>query len=158
MRKDDPDVAVILLDRWELMDRKLDGRYQHVGQPDYDAYLRKELDLAIDIVTERGALPVILTAPYTRRAERPDGGLWPEDQPQRVDAWNALLREAAERHAAVVIDLNRRVCPDGEFAWRAGGVRIRSDGLHFTPAGVRNYIAPWLLPQLASLAVRGPRA
>jgi hypothetical protein len=62
VREDDPDLAVILLDRWELMDRKLDGRYQHVGQPDYDACLRKELDLAIDIVTERGALPVILTA------------------------------------------------------------------------------------------------
>jgi len=158
IRQDDPDVAAILLDRWELMDRRLGGRYRHVGQPDYDAYLRRELDLAIGIVTARGALPVLLTAPYTRRAERPDGGLWPEDQPQRVDAWNTLLREAAKRHHAVVIDLNRRVCPDGGFTWRAGGVRIRSDGLHFTPAGVRNYIAPWLLPQLASLAVRGPRA
>jgi peptidoglycan/LPS O-acetylase OafA/YrhL len=158
VRQDDPDVAVILLDRWELMDRKLNGRYRHVGQPDYDAYLRKELDLAIDIVTERGALPVLLTAPYTRRAERPDGGLWPEDQPQRVDAWDALLRDVAGRHDAVVLDLNRRVCPDGEFTWRAGGIRIRSDGLHFTPTGVRRYIAPWLLPQLARLAVRGPQS
>nr|WP_296067489.1 acyltransferase family protein [uncultured Actinoplanes sp.] len=156
VREDDPDVAVILLDRWELMDRKLNGRYRHVGQSDYDAYLRKELDLAITIVTERGSLPVLLTAPYTRRAERPDGGLWPEDQPERVDAWNALLRDAAKRHHAVVIDLNRRVCPDGKFTWRAGGVRIRSDGLHFTPTGVRRYIAPWLLPQLARLAIRGP--
>ena len=103
-----------------------------------------------------GALPVLLTAPYTRRVERPDGGLWPEDQPQRVDAWNGLLRAAAERHGAVVLDLNRHVCPDGEFTWRAGGVRIRSDGLHFTPDGVRRHIAPWLLPQLARLAVRGP--
>jgi peptidoglycan/LPS O-acetylase OafA/YrhL len=158
VRTDDPDVAVILLDRWELMDRKLNGRYRHVGQSDYDAYLRKELDLAIDIVTARGALPVLLTAPYTRRAERPDGGLWPEDQPQRADSWNALLREAAQRHGAVVLDLNRRVCPDGRFAWRAGGVRIRSDGLHFTPEGVRRHIAPWLLPQLARLAVRGPES
>jgi peptidoglycan/LPS O-acetylase OafA/YrhL len=157
VRTDDPDVAVILLDRWELMDRKLDGQYRHVGQPAYDTYLRKELDLALDVVTARGALPVLLTAPYTRRAERPDGGLWPEDQPQRVDAWNALLRETAERHDAVVIDLNRRVCPDGEFTWRAGGVRIRSDGLHFTPEGVRRHVAPWLLPQLARLAVRGPQ-
>ena len=156
VRQDDPDVAVILLDRWELMDRKLEGRYRHVGQADYDAYLRKELDLAINIVTERSARPVILTAPYTRRAERPDGGLWPEDQPERVDAWNALLLDAAKRHDAVVIDLNRHVCPDGEFTWRAGGVRIRSDGLHFTPTGVRQHIAPWLLPQLARLAVQGP--
>ncbi|WP_250002962.1 acyltransferase family protein [Actinoplanes sp. M2I2] len=154
--RDDPDVAVILLDRWELMDRKLGGRYRHVGEPAYDAYLRKELNLAIDVVTGRGALPVLLTAPYTRRAERPDGGLWPEDEPGRVDAWNTLLRATAERRGAVVLDLNRRVCPDGRFTWRAGGVRIRSDGLHFTPAGVRRHIAPWLLPQLARLAVTTP--
>ena len=35
-RADDPDVAVILLDRWELMDRRLDGRWQHVGDPAFD--------------------------------------------------------------------------------------------------------------------------
>ncbi len=151
--RDDPDVAVVLLDRWELMDRRLDGRYQHIGDPAFDAYLNRELDLAIDIVSKRGARVVLLTAPYTRRAERPDGGLWPEDRPERVDAWNALLRAAADRHGATVIDLNRKVCPDGRFTWRAGGVRIRSDGLHFTTQGVREYLAPWLLPQLAAAAV-----
>lgn len=26
-------------------------------------------------------------------------------------------------------------CPDGKFTWRAGGVRIRSDGLHLTQQG-----------------------
>ena len=30
---DDPDVAVVLLDRWELMDRKLGDEYMHVGEP-----------------------------------------------------------------------------------------------------------------------------
>ena len=152
----DPDLAVILLDRWELMDRKLGGHYRHVGEHDFDAYLDAELDRAIDIAGSRGAHVVLLTAPYNRRAERPDGGLWPEDEPERVDAWNRLLRAAADRHAATMIDLNQRACPGGEFTWRAGGVRIRSDGLHFTPEGVRRWIAPWLLPQLARLAVRGP--
>jgi peptidoglycan/LPS O-acetylase OafA/YrhL len=145
----DPDLVVILLDRWELMDRKLDGRYQHIGDPDFDRYLRKELDLALDVAATRGAQLVVLTAPYTRRAERPDGGLWPEDEPARVDAWNRMLLAAAPRHQAIVIDLNARVCPDRQFTWTAGGVRIRSDGLHFTDDGVREWIAPWLLPQLA---------
>ena len=75
-------------------------------------------------------------------------------RPGRVDAWNTLLRAAATRHGATVVDLNARVCPGGKFTWRAGGVQIRSDGLHFTPTGVRRYIAPWLLPQLAAAAVR----
>jgi peptidoglycan/LPS O-acetylase OafA/YrhL len=156
IRTDDPDVAVILLDRWELMDRKLDGRWQHVGDPAFDTYLAVELGLAIQIAGQRGAHVVLLTAPYTRRAERPDGGLWPEDDPARVDAWNRLLYEAAARYGASVIDLNAHVCPDGEFTWRIDGIRIRSDGLHFSPDGVQRWIAPWLLPQLAKLAVAGP--
>jgi lysophospholipase L1-like esterase len=65
---------------------------------------------------------------------------------------------AAERPSDItVIDLNRRVCPDGRFTWNIGQLQIRSDGLHFTPEGVQEYIAPWLVPQLASLAYYGPR-
>jgi hypothetical protein len=29
---------------------------------------------------------------------------------------------------------------------------VRSDGLHYTPAGVQKIIAPWLLPKLATIA------
>jgi peptidoglycan/LPS O-acetylase OafA/YrhL len=151
---DDPDVSVILLDRWELMDRRLNGTYQHVGQPDFDAYLLGQLDQAVSIVDSRGARVVLLTAPYTHRAERPDGGLYPEDDPARVDAWNALLRKEAAAHPDIVtiLDLNKLVCPNGTFTWTVNGIRVRSDGLHFTPAGVQRIIAPWLLPQLATLA------
>jgi hypothetical protein len=154
----DPDVAVILLDRWELMDRRLGGEYQHVGQRAFDAYLTSELQLALSIVGARGAHTDLLTAPYTRRAERMDGGLYPEDRPERVDAWNRLLRRVAAEHpeTVTVIDLNRRVCPDGEFAWSIGDVRIRSDGLHFTEEGVQEWIAPWLMPKLINIAVHGP--
>jgi peptidoglycan/LPS O-acetylase OafA/YrhL len=151
---DDPDVAVILLDRWELMDRRLGGEYQHVGQPTYDAYLEIELKLAISVAGGRGARVVLLTAPYTRRAERPDGGLYDEDRPERVDAWNALLRRVAAQQTdrVRVLDLNTLVCPDGRFTWSVNGLRVRSDGLHFTERGVQRLIAPWLLPQLAAIA------
>ncbi len=153
---DDPDVAVILLDRWELMERRINGRYQHLGDPDYDAYITGELSLAVSIAAQGGARAVLLTAPYTRRLERPDGGLWPEDDPRRVDAWNRLLASVAATSPAypTILDLNRVVCPDGRFTWSVAGVRVRSDGLHFTPAGVRQIIAPWLLPQLAALATQ----
>ncbi len=161
INKDDPDVAVILLDRWELMDRRLDGHWTHVGRPDYDAYLGGQLRSAIGIAGARGARVVLLTAPYTHRAERPDGGLYPEDQPSRVDAWNALLRRVAESapKSPVVVDLNKRACPDGRFTWSVDGLRLRGDGLHFTPDGVQRWIAPWLAPQLASLSTGvGPSA
>jgi peptidoglycan/LPS O-acetylase OafA/YrhL len=155
---DDPDVAVILLNRWELMDRRLDGVYQHVGQPAYDAYLMTQLDQAVTIAASRRAKVVLLTAAYTHRSERPDGGLYGEDRPERVDAWNQLLRaeQAARPDQVILLDLTTVVCPDGRFTWSVNGVRVRSDGLHFTPDGVQRVIAPWLLPELAGIA-RGVR-
>jgi peptidoglycan/LPS O-acetylase OafA/YrhL len=152
--QDRPDVAVIELNRWELMDRKYQGRYQHVGDPAYDKYLTGRLEQAIGIAGSRGAAVVLLTAAYTHRAEKPDGGLYPEDRPERVDAWNNLLRATAAEHpgTATVLDLNPIVCPGGKFTWRVDGKRIRSDGLHYTPAGVQRIIAPWLLPKLAAIA------
>lgn len=152
--RDNPDVAVIELNRWELMDRRYQGRYQHVGEPAYDAYLAAQLQTAIGIAGSRGAAVVLLTAAYTHRAERPDGGLYPEDQPARVDAWNALLRVVAARRPdrVTVLDLNPLVCPGGKFTWRIAGMKVRSDGLHYTPAAVQKIIAPWLLPRLAAIA------
>jgi hypothetical protein len=43
-------------------------------------------------------------------------------------------------------------CPGGTFTWTVQGIKARSDGLHFTPEGVKKVIAPWLLPQLKQLA------
>jgi hypothetical protein len=153
----DPDVSVILLDRWEFMDAMLDGEYRHVGEPRFDAYLMDQLDQAVRIAGSRGARIVLLTAPYTRRSETPAGDLYPEDEPARVNAWNRLLHRTAAKYpdTITVLDLNRVVCPEGTFTWRVGDLRIRSDGLHFTPEGVQQLIAPWLMPQLVRLATTG---
>ena len=71
-----------------------------------------------------------------------------------MDAWNALLNNEATTNPVhpVVLDLNKVVCPGGTFTWTINGLRVRSDGLHFTPAGVQRIIAPWLLPELTRLA------
>ncbi|WP_159081379.1 acyltransferase family protein [Nocardioides sediminis] len=146
---DDPDVSLILVGRWETMDRVLGGRWTHVGEPDFDLHLRSELDLAIRIAGARGAHVLLATEPYNRRGERLDGSLFPEDEPQRVTLWNRLLRDVASHHPNVrVVELGERISPGGRFSWTAGGYQVRSDGLHLTPSGVQGWIAPWLLPQL----------
>jgi peptidoglycan/LPS O-acetylase OafA/YrhL len=146
---DDPDVSLILVGRWETMDRVLDGRWTHIGEPDFDLHLRAELDLAIRIAGARGAHVLLATEPYNRRGERLDGSLFPEDEPHRVTLWNRLLRDVASRHPNVrVIELGERISPGGRFSWTAGGYQVRSDGLHLTPSGVQGWIAPWLQPQL----------
>jgi peptidoglycan/LPS O-acetylase OafA/YrhL len=147
--RDDPDVAFILVGRWETMDRVLDGRWTHIGDPEFDAHLRSELDLAIRVAGAKGAHVLLATEPYNRRGEKLDGSLYPEDEPKRVTDWNQLVRRVASAHPNVkVIDFGERVSPGGRFTWTAGGYQVRSDGLHLTPSGVQGWIAPWLLPQL----------
>jgi len=152
-RQHSADVVAVLAGRWEVMDREVDGRWTALGDAAYERDLRRQLAGAVQTVAATGSRVVLLTAPYSRRVERPDGGLWPEDTAERVDRWNALVRQvAAEQDPPVpVVDLNRRTGPEGRYAERVDGVRLRYDGLHLT-AGAGRWLAPWLLPQLERAA------
>jgi peptidoglycan/LPS O-acetylase OafA/YrhL len=150
---DGVDVVMILVGRWETMDRVHNGKWTHLGDPSFDEYVRGELDRTVGIAASGGARVVLATEPYNHRGERPDGELWPEDEPDRVDRWNALLREVAAEHPDTVqlIELGARLCPEGHFTKTVDGIAVRSDGVHLTRDGV-HWLAPWLLPQLASAA------
>jgi peptidoglycan/LPS O-acetylase OafA/YrhL len=145
---DRPDVVLLMIGRWELVDRVSEGRWTHIGEPAYDAYLREELNRALDILGSTGARIVVTTVPYNRRAEKPDGSLYPEDQPKRADAWNALLRSVVKNRANVtVLDLNRKLGPNGSYTNYIDGIRLRSDGVHPTPEAVQ-WLTPWLTDAL----------
>jgi lysophospholipase L1-like esterase len=91
---------------------------------------------------------VFLTAPYYKRGETPDGGRYPEDDPARVDRFNAIVRDVAARHPGVrVVDLHATLAPDGVFTKRIGGVLVRYDGVHISGSGAR-LIRPWLVSEL----------
>jgi lysophospholipase L1-like esterase len=127
------------------MDRVLNGRWQHVGEPAFDAYLlRSRLPAAIKIAGSLGARVILATEPYNQRGEQPNGSLFPEDIPARVDAWNRLLRAVAAEQHLTVADFGSRVSPGGKFTWTVHGVQVRSDGVHLTPQGVQQWVAPWL--------------
>ena len=96
----------------------------------------------------------MLTSPYFRGEERPDGNRWSEDDPARVDRFNQILRETVARHPGRVtlIDLNRLVSPGGRYVRTIDGVDVRAaDGIHFHPEG-----ADWLAgPLLQQLEAKG---
>ena len=155
LAKDKPDLAVALVGEWELMDRKRGGKWVHIGQPGYDAYLSRQLDLLIEVMTGAGTHVALLNTPCRRFDERPNGDPWPESAPGRLNRFNQLLRAAAARHpgAATVIDFKSMICPHGEYVSRMAGVRIRSvDGIHFPKAPI-GPVAQQLLPELRRLAV-----
>jgi peptidoglycan/LPS O-acetylase OafA/YrhL len=150
--RNDPDVVVVLVGRWEVMDRMRAGRWVHIGDPAFDQELRNDLDQAVTVLSRKGATVAFATAPYYLRGEAPDGSRYPEDDPARVDAFNVLVRSvaAAHRDRATVIDLNARTGPDGVYTRVVNGVVMRSDGVHFTPQGGKA-LAPWMLPQIEAL-------
>jgi hypothetical protein len=150
---DQPHLAVVMVGRWETMTRRFHGIWRALGDPLYDGYLRRRLHHAIDVAGSTGARVVLATLPYNRHGERPDGGLFSEDEPARVTAWNELLRDvAAVRPEVALLDIGHRITPEDRYTETAGGYAMRTDGLHLAPDGVRNWIAPWLYPQLVHLA------
>lgn len=146
---DQPDVAVLMIGRWETVDRVNEGRWTHIGDPTFDSYLAAELRRALDVLGSTGAHVVVTTAPYSRYGEKSDGSLYPEDQPGRVDRWNALLRHVISRRPGVTaLDLNKKLCPDGVYTAKVNGIKVRSDGVHLTREGVA-WLTPWLQEALA---------
>jgi peptidoglycan/LPS O-acetylase OafA/YrhL len=145
---DRPDVVLLIIGRWEVVDRVNEGDWKHIGDDEYDAYLRGELQRAIDILTSTGARVVVTTEPYNRRGERADGSLYPEDQPVRADRWNKLLRSViGNRPDVTVLDLNKKLSPDGYYTSKVDGIKMRIDGVHPTPEAVK-WLAPWVADAL----------
>ncbi|MGB6209529.1 acyltransferase family protein, partial [Mycobacterium sp.] len=128
---DQPDAILLIAGRWETVDRVNEGRWTHIGDPAFDAYLTAELGSAVDILSSSGAPLTVANLPYSRRGERPDGNSWPEDQPERVKEWNKLLSGTIGRRRGVrILDLNKKLCPDGVYTAKVDGIQVRSDGVH----------------------------
>ncbi len=69
-----PNVVVVLVGRWEVHDRLIDGQWMHIGEPRFDADLKQSLQQAVQVGTSEGALMVLMTSPCFdsgEQAERP---------------------------------------------------------------------------------------
>ncbi|HVC68485.1 MAG TPA: SGNH hydrolase domain-containing protein, partial [Acidimicrobiales bacterium] len=151
-----PDVVGLLLGRWSLTDRVVDGRIVHVGEPAWDAHLVAEYTDVVRSLASRNVRVVLFTVPYFSPPQTaPDGALFPEDRPSRVVAFNRdLARVAAAAGGAVtLVDLNAMLSPHGRFQTVVDGVVARwPDGIHVTPAGGQ-WLQPRILPTVATLGL-----
>jgi len=150
-----PNVVVVLAGRWEVMDRWVDGRWAHIGEPAFDAALRASLEDAVRVGTGHGADVVFLTAPCFSSGEQPDGQPWPEDSATRLAAYNAMVRSVAAAHPSDVRveDFGAMVCPGGTYATTLDGVQLRDgDGVHIVPtASAGQWLATRLLPGIVQV-------
>ncbi len=151
-----PDVAAVLLGRWESMDRMYKGHWVSLGDPEFDAYLGERLDYAIDILSKHGAKVALLTAPTYDSLNLPDGSDPPEDDPARVARWNQLLHDAAARHPdkVRVFELAPLIEPHGTYQRYSDDDQVElrtADGIHIGYTG-GVLAGDALLPQLRDWA------
>jgi peptidoglycan/LPS O-acetylase OafA/YrhL len=149
-----PDVVVMLVGAWDVLDRRINGQWLKLGTPEHDAYFLQTVSDAVNLLGSRGAHVVILTTPYFSRPDLtvPDPVRWIEYDPSRVDRLNLLFRTWMTQNSgkATLVDLNRFVSPGGHFADTVNGINIRDDGVHFSPSGA-DYVADWLGPRLRDI-------
>jgi peptidoglycan/LPS O-acetylase OafA/YrhL len=153
-----PQVVALIIGWWDCMDRFYQGRWQHLGQPSFDAYETAQLEKAVSVLSSGGARVALMTSPYYDTGEQLDGQPWDEDMPARVDVLNSIIEQVAAQHPDVVsvVPLNKYLDPDGHFTWTIDGKVMRlGDGVHTTPAA-GPYLAPRILPQLAAMGRAGP--
>jgi hypothetical protein len=152
-----PDVIVWLFGGWDYPDHIVNGVTLKTGTPGWKSWVLGQLENQFDALTHDGAEFLIVTWPYaepTLWSTLPDGGAAAEEDARwRDDQLNALYRQFAEAHPGKVgiVDLNHFISPDGKYTNVLNGVKLRDDGVHFTPESSR-VVARWLVPQIKSVA------
>jgi|GEM_PF-54716 len=138
--------AVLVLGAWDVADHKLDGKWVHACQSEFDIRWQAEADEAMKVLGSSGSRVDVVTMPYLRNNQILP--LSKTEQDQRVDCINRMLRDSAQRAGANVLDLAAFVCPD-----RCEDKSLRPDGVHYDGTGGPQ-VATWLLDQLRGLPAK----
>ena len=147
-----PHVIMAMYGTWDVVDRQLPGdtQWRSIGDPIYDAYLRSELSSAMDTMAAGGAEVVWMTHPYIRVGITEGlSGPFPEEDHDRMDRLNAMVREiAASKQRVTVVDLEEhmRSLPEGD-----SDLTDRPDGIHWS-RDAATALAPWLGSTLDAIA------
>ena len=151
------DFAIVQTGLWDVANRRIPGHdgWTHIGEHDYDDYLYGEMTKVADTLSDRGITTVWLTSPISdwTKVQPPLSERPPEFEPRRMERYNAMIRELADKRAdVVVVDLAKYAAslPAPDLAG------LREDGIHWTFDGSR-VIADWLGPQILA-AVDGADA
>lgn len=149
-----PHIVVVSYGVFDVLDRQLsaDSAWTHLGDEEYDAYVRSEIASFTDLMMSQGARVIWLVQPDVEIGVTDDGSRplvgFPESDPRRMARFNELVRQVVEtRPDAQTLDLKAHL-----QTWPAGELdpKLRPDGVHPSPAGSRDIIG-WLGPRLEAL-------
>jgi hypothetical protein len=155
LNRADYDAIVVNMGHADLADRRLGGRWHHLGQPLFDRWFARQMADLADVLATEGA-PVLWASTTHARILRADELSRPwssyvDNDPARADRLNEIL-------AGVVGGR-----PDFRILDVAGWLRgvggetdpdYRADGVHYTNRGA-DELAAWMAPQLLVAAAAG---
>ncbi len=130
-----PQVVLVELGFRDEFDWRWGHRIVHLGQPDYDAYLQRQIDSYVATLAHNTIKVLFLTVPWSSPPPLANGSPEPAGTSQRHHEINSMLASAVRRNPgrAELIDINPVVAPGNHYSARIhGGVLCRFDGIHFT--------------------------
>ena len=145
-----PNIAIVQVGPWEVVDRKLPGdtQWRSVGDPVFDDYLRKEMLAAVDLLSSDGAEVMWMTLPPMLAEPGKDAlkERGPGADPKRAKRYNELVNELPELRPGKVrvIDLSSWLVNSGE------DTRLRPDGVHFGLETSREVARRWLADEIVA--------
>ena len=136
-----PDVTLVVLGGAYFSWVRAGGRKRNVCEREWhDPYLRR-LTARLTELAPLSPRRVVLLSAY------PVGHWQTAKRNDEVDCYNRILREAAEKSGADVLDLAAWLCPGRECTTTSRDAPVRPDGLHFDGLGAVD-TSWWVLGQL----------
>ena len=142
VKKFRPDIVIVLSAIFDLQSRHIDGWSGFLGPADtqFDDYLVNAYADAYDALSSTGAQVIWVKNPCVHYLFGNAGGIVGSFDNTRIRYANDIIlgRLAKVRPKIRFFDLYHVLCPNGQFVNNIGGVNvIRTDGVHFSPAGSR---------------------
>ena len=143
----DPDIVVVMIGAWEVLDHLVDGRDIRFPSPEWDELIATTLVGAADAAATTGA-PVVFFDVACMGGPRSNLGTTARSDPTRTAAVNRHLDDLAAAREDVTIErVSMVVCPTGVDGLEIDGTPVRYDGVHFTSVGA-SLVWPWVFEQL----------
>lgn len=149
-----PDLSLIVLGAWEVMDRRVDGQDLRVFSKEYERYLHNELNAAFNLLSSRGGKVAIMEVPCFGVPENNlSEGSVPRNDMSRVAWVNDIIRSAVTAHPAnpMIIPSQSLLCPNGKYEKTIDGIVVREDGVHYTEEGAPYVWNKLLIPALNTI-------
>jgi peptidoglycan/LPS O-acetylase OafA/YrhL len=145
----DYDAIVVMMGQKDLGEKRVDGKWRHLGDPVFDEWLRPQVASLADILAADGAPVFWSTAADVRlwRANVPDSSWddYPDNDPARARRLNEIVTETlAGRAGFRLLDVRGwlEALPGGQF-----DPGNRADGVHLT-VSASDELARWAMPQI----------